>query len=64
MKTGWNKEGSDWFFYNKSGAMKTNAWISGKYWVGSDGVMATNSWVDSDKYYVNAKGEWVPNAQH
>ena len=63
MKTGWNQEGSKWYYYDKSGAMKTNAWISGKYWVGSNGVMATKTWVDGDKYYVNAKGEWVKGAK-
>mgnify|MGYP000845738750 CR=1 FL=1 len=64
MKTGWNQEGSKWYYYDKSGAMKTNAWISGKYWVGSDGVMATSSWVDNNKYYVDANGKWVRGAQH
>lgn len=61
MKTGWNQEGSKWFYYDKSGAMKTNAWISGKYWVGSNGIMATNAWVDGGKYYVGANGKWAPN---
>ena len=62
MKTGWNQEGSKWYYYDKSGAMKTNAWISGKYWVGSNGVMATSSWVDNNKYYVDGAGKWMPNA--
>lgn len=64
MKTGWNQEGSKWYYYDKSGAMKTNAWISGKYWVGSDGVMATYSWVDNGRYYVDRNGKWVKNTQY
>ena len=61
MKTGWNQEGLKWYYYDKSGAMKTNAWISGKYWVGTNGIMATSSWVDNNKYYVDANGKWVPD---
>ena len=61
MKTGWNQEGSKWYYYDKSGAMKANAWISGKYWVGSDGVMAAYSWVDNGRYYVDGNGKWVKN---
>ena len=64
MKTGWNKESGKWFYYDGSGAMKTNAWISGKYWVGSDGVMATYSWVDNGRYYVDGNGKWVKNTKY
>ena len=65
MKTGWSKdEDGNWYYYDKSGAMKTNAWISGTYWVGSDGVMATYSWVDNDRYYVDGNGKWVKNTPY
>lgn len=63
MKTGWNKEGSKWYYYNKSGSMRTNAWVSGKYWVGHDGAMATDAWVDNARYYVDKNGVWVKGAQ-
>ena len=64
MKTGWNKESGKWFYYDGSGAMKTNTWISGKYWVDADGVMATYSWVNNGRYYVDGNGKWVKNPKY
>ena len=56
-KTGWQKEGSTWYYY-KNGTLVRNAW-EGNYWLGSDGRMATNSWVDSNRYYVGNDGAWI-----
>ena len=60
-KTGWQKEGSTWYYY-KNGSVVRNAW-EGNYWLGSDGKMATNSWVDNDRYYVGSDGSWDKNAK-
>ena len=57
---GWQKEGTVWYYY-KNGNVVRNAWI-GNYWLGADGKMAISSWVDSNKYYVNSNGKWIPNA--
>ena len=56
-KSGWQKEGSTWYYY-KNGTLVRNAW-EGNYWLGSDGRMATNSWVDSNRYYVGNDGAWI-----
>nr|WP_027130285.1 glucosaminidase domain-containing protein [Gemella cuniculi] len=61
-KTGWQKEGNTWYYYNQSGSLVKNAW-AGNYWLGADGKMATNSWVDNNKYYVGNDGSWVKNAK-
>lgn len=63
MRTGWVQHGDQWFYFTSSGAMATNKWISGTYWVGVNGVMATNEWVDNGRYYVNSSGVWVRNAK-
>ena len=60
-KTGWQKEGSTWYYY-KNGSVVRNAW-QGNYWLGSDGKMATSSWVDGGRYYVGADGSWDKNAK-
>ena len=59
LRTGWVQDGADWYYYTNGGVLKTNAWISGKYWVGVDGVMAMNAWVDGGKWYVGSNGAWV-----
>ena len=59
MMKGWIQTMGSWFYCNSSGAMQTNKWIQGKYWVQEDGIMATNSWVDNDRYYVDGSGKWV-----
>ena len=56
-KSGWQKEGSTWYYY-KNGTLAKNAW-AGNYWLGADGRMATNSWVDSNRYYVGNDGAWI-----
>ena len=58
-KTGWQKEGSTWYYY-KNGSAVRNTWI-GNYWLGADGRMATSAWVDNGRYYVDGNGLWVPN---
>ena len=64
MRTGWVKNGSSWYYCNKSGVMLTNTWVSGKYWVGSDGAMVTNAWVDGGKYWVGSDGKYNANKKH
>lgn len=60
MLTGWNHEGNQWYYYNPSGAMCTSIWIRGQYYIKEDGTMAVSEWVDSDRYYVDQDGRWVP----
>ena len=60
-KNGWVKEGSTWY-YLENGALARNKWV-GNYWLGADGKMAISSWVDNDRYYVDANGAWVKDAQ-
>ena len=61
MLTGWQKISGKWYYFDNSGAAKTNAWISGTYWVGSDGAMVTSGWVDNGNYYVDGSGKYVKN---
>ena len=56
-KSGWQKEGSAWYYY-KNGTLVRNAW-AGNYWLGADGRMATNAWVDNNRYYVGNDGAWI-----
>ena len=58
-KSGWQKEGSAWYYY-KNGTLVRNAW-AGNYWLGADGRMATSAWVDNGRYYVDGNGLWVPS---
>ena len=58
-KSGWQKEGSAWYYY-KNGTLVRNAW-AGNYWLGADGRMATNAWVDNGRYYVDGNGLWIPS---
>ena len=60
-KHGWVKEGTTWYYFYQGQIVK-NAWI-GSYWLGADGKMATSSWVDNGRYYVDANGAWVKDAQ-
>ena len=61
-KTGWQKEGSTWYYY-KNGSVVRNAW-EGNYWLGADGRMATNSWVDNNRYYVGNDGAWIKDYEN
>lgn len=63
MLTGWQKIAGNWRYFASSGALQTNRWISGIYWVGSDGIMAKNEWVDNGRYYVDGNGKWVMGAK-
>ena len=60
-KTGWQKEGSTWYYY-KNGSVVRNAW-EGNYWLGADGRMVTSAWVDGGRYYVGTDGAWDRNAR-
>ena len=59
---GWVKTGNAWYFYNQNGTLARDAW-AGNYWLGADGKMVTNAWVDNGRYYVDANGAWVKDAQ-
>ena len=75
MVIGWQEIDSNWYCFNASGCMLTNAWV-GNYYLGSNGIMATNAWVGNyyvkengyiatnewiGNDYVDASGKWVPN---
>ena len=75
MVIGWQEIDSNWYCFNASGCMLTNAWV-GNYYLGSDGIMVTNTWVGNyyvkengyiatnewiGNDYVDASGKWVPN---
>ena len=63
MVIGWQEIDSNWYCFNASGCMLTNAWV-GNYYLGSNGIMATNQWIGN--YYVKENGyiatnEWIGN---
>ena len=75
MVIGWQEIDSNWYCFNASGCMLTNAWV-GNYYLGSNGIMATNQWIGNyyvkengyiatnewiGNDYVDASGKWVPN---
>ncbi|MDO5708732.1 MAG: GH25 family lysozyme [Coriobacteriales bacterium] len=60
MATGWKKINGKWYWFSDSGAMATNRWISGTYYVGSDGAMLTST-TTPDGYKVGADGAWLGN---
>lgn len=53
--TGWKKIGKYKYYFNKSGVMQKNCWISKKYYLDGDGHMMTST-VTPDGYVVNASG--------
>ena len=59
MQTGWLLEKGNWYYMDKNGVMQKSKWIAGTYYVKENGKMAVSEWVDQNRYYVNAKGEWV-----
>ena len=59
IKTGWQENDGNWYYYDSEGVMQSSKWINNKYYVKSNGVMATSEFVDGGKYYVNEKGVWV-----
>ena len=61
MVTGWLSLGSNWHYFDSTGAMVKNEWKQdGNLWfyLGEQGAMARNAWID-DQYYVGADGVWV-----
>lgn len=56
--TGWKKIGKYKYYFNKSGVMQKNCWISKKYYLDGDGHMMTST-VTPDGYVVNASGAKV-----
>ena len=60
-ETGWLALGSNWHYFDSTGAMVKNEWKQdGNLWfyLGEQGAMARNAWID-DQYYVGADGVWV-----
>ena len=60
MQTGWVKDGNTWYYLETSGEMAYSKWINNTYYVKSNGNMAVSEWVDSNKYYVDSNGKYVP----
>ena len=65
-KTGWDRQGSDWYYYDANGNMVTSNWIKYKntyYYFNANGKMAASQFVDygGNTYYVNASGVPVYN---
>ncbi len=61
MVTGWLTLGTNWHYFDSTGAMVKNEWRQdGDLWfyLGDQGAMARNTWID-DQYYVGADGVWV-----
>ncbi|MBQ5699428.1 MAG: hypothetical protein IIV75_07070, partial [Lachnospiraceae bacterium] len=61
MVTGWLSLGTNWHYFDSTGAMVKNEWKQdGNLWfyLGEQGAMARNAWID-DQYYVGADGVWV-----
>ena len=61
VTTGWLNIGKKWYYLDSEGVMVTDRWVDGVYYVKSDGTMAVSEWVNNDKYYVDEKGQWVPD---
>ncbi len=63
-KTGWQKEGNTWYYYNQNGTPVKNTWV-GNYYLGKNGAMLTNSWVYDNNYrawyYLNQDGSYARN---
>ncbi len=61
MVTGWLTLGTNWHYFDSTGAMVKNEWRQdGSLWfyLGDQGAMARNTWIDN-QYYVGADGVWV-----
>ena len=61
MVTGWLTLGTNWHYFDSTGAMVKNEWrLDGNLWfyLGEQGAMARNTWIDN-QYYVGADGVWV-----
>ena len=57
-RNGWAKINGLWYFFDKDGYMKKNAW-EGDYYLTKEGPMAVSAWIDG--YYVDETGKWVPD---
>ena len=65
-KTGWDQQGSDWYYYDANGNMVTSNWIKYKntyYYFNANGKLAVSQFVTygGNTYYVNASGVPVYN---
>ena len=46
---GWYYDGTNWYYYNEDGTLRTSSWIwanGGYYYLGADGKLVTNGWVE------------------
>lgn len=63
-KTGWQKEGSTWYYY-KNGNLVRNTWV-GSYYLKSDGRMVSSEWIYDNSYqawyYLKSDGSYAKNA--
>ena len=64
----WQQIDGNWYYFNKSGYMKTG-WLKSRftgkwYWLSTEngsnlGKMLTNQWVDNNRYFVDNSGVWT-----
>lgn len=57
-ETGWQQQGSDWYYYDESGNPVQNEWVEQYYYIGEDGKMVRNQYVD--RFFVSQYGNWNP----
>ena len=57
-ETGWQQQGSDWYYYDESRNSVQNEWVEQYYYIGEDGKMVRNQYVD--RFFVSQYGNWNP----
>ena len=67
---GWEKVGSDWFYFVDDNTVGKNAWVvtlaedgvtvTSSYWVKEDGTMAKDSWVYDGEAWYRVDGQGAP----
>ena len=63
MEKEWVIDNGKWYYLDyPNGYLRTNMWISGKYFVGGDGAMLTDT-TTPDGYKVGADGTWVDDGR-
>ena len=59
MEKEWILDNGKWYYLDyPNGYLRTNMWISGKYFVGGDGAMLTDT-TTPDGYKVGSDGAWI-----
>ena len=66
---GWYNDGTNWYYYNQDGTLRTSSWIwanGGYYYLGADGKLVTNGWAEyqGKLYFLGSdgrvmKGTWL-----